>query len=216
MLTLTKRLEWRGFRVEVSGHEVGEILSLAGVDLIFGGGGQDAGQIAVAKDLQRVGSELVSAARDGLPMLTVCGTYQLFGRDFITKGGERMPGIGIFRAETHGTNERLIGNVVVSSPWGELVGFENHSGQTWLDDDQPAIGQVMKGYGNNASSGLEGAVAENTFGTYLHGPILPKNPGFADHLIVMALERKGLSGPLQPLDDAMEQRAAQTASARPQ
>jgi CobQ-like glutamine amidotransferase family enzyme len=148
--------------------------------------------------------------------LTICGTYQLFGRRFLTHDGIEIPGIGVFAAETIGGDRRMIGNVVVESPWGRLVGFENHSGRTFLDEDQQPVGSVVKGFGNNGETGEEGATVGNAFGTYLHGSLLPKNPRLADELLRRALRRRrGADVELEPLDDALENRAAASAARRP-
>jgi CobQ-like glutamine amidotransferase family enzyme len=216
VITLCKRLEWRGYEVDVRSVEEGRKFDFGAVDLVFGGGGQDSGQLAVGADLARRGDELRQLAEDGVPMLVICGTYQLFGRGFTTMEGQEIAGIGIFRANTLGSNERMIGNVVVESDFGRLVGFENHSGQTILEPGQAPLGKVVKGFGNNSASGLEGAVSGNVVGTYLHGPVLPKNPALADHLILAALKRRYGVTALEPLEDALEKTAADVAATRPQ
>jgi CobQ-like glutamine amidotransferase family enzyme len=216
ILTLVKRLEWRGYEAEVRAVEVGEPFDFKSVDLVFGGGGQDRGQTIVGADLLQRGEALRAAADDGLPMLLICGLYQLFGRGFTTSTGQELPGLGIFRATTRGGERRLIGNIVLDSPFGRLVGFENHSGQTTLESDQLALGHIIKGHGNDGQSKHEGAVTNNVIGTYLHGPILPKNPALADHLLLTALGRRHGIKELTPLDDELEQAAAQTAAERPQ
>jgi hypothetical protein len=148
-------------------------------------------------------------------MLTICGSYQLFGKRFVTLEGEEIPGIGIFDAETIGSTERMIGNIVIKTTFGELVGFENHSGKTHLQSGTDAFGRVSRGFGNNGEDKTEGAQVHNVFGTYLHGPILPKNPAFADHLLLLALKRQGIDK-LEPLDDSLELNAAADAKRRPQ
>lgn len=215
VLTLVKRLEWRGYQAEVRAVEVGEAFDFSQADIVFGGGGQDRGQLIVGQDLLDRGEALRAAAADGLPMLLVCGLYQLFGRSFTTTDGQELTGLGIFKATTQGGGERLIGNIVLRSRFGRLVGFENHSGQTGLEPSQAPLGRVIKGYGNDAGSKQEGAITNNVIGTYLHGPILPKNPTLADHLLLMALQRRHGATRLAPLDDSHEQAAAQTAADRP-
>ena len=215
VLTLVKRLQWRGYEAEVRAVEIGEPFDFSQADIVFGGGGQDRGQLIVGPDLVRRGEALRTAAADGLPMLLVCGLYQLFGRGFTTADGQELPGIAIFHATTHGGEERLIGNIVLESDYGRLVGFENHSGQTILEPGQTPLGRVTKGYGNDAGSRHEGAVINNAIGTYLHGPILPKNPALADHLLLTALKRRHGITELTLLDDRREQAAAHTAIARP-
>jgi CobQ-like glutamine amidotransferase family enzyme len=208
VVTLCKRMEWRGIKPVVLEVGVGDPMSLAETDILFSGGGQDRGQVAVGSDLQSRGDALIEAAEDGMAMLVVCGTYQLFGRRFHTLEGHDIPGIGLFKADTIGSTDRLIGNVTVSTPWGDMVGFENHSGQTRLDPGQTPLGAVVKGNGNNAEDKVEGAAYNNVFGTYLHGPVLPRNPAFADHLILSAMRRRYGVERLEPLDDTLELAAA--------
>jgi CobQ-like glutamine amidotransferase family enzyme len=216
ILTLIKRLEWRGYGAKLVQAGVGDKLDIAKADLIFGGGGQDRGQLAVGQDLQRHATALHKAAGGGVPILTICGTYQLFGRGFQTLEGREIPGIGIFRAKTIGSTTRMIGNAIVDTPFGRLVGFENHSGRTLLEAGQQPLGTVVQGYGNDGASGYEGAAVANTYGTYLHGPVLPKNPALADLLLLTALSRKYGVETLAPLDDRLEHRAARDAGKRPQ
>lgn len=217
IIALVRRCEWRGIRAEVRPVEVGAKFDFESADIIFGGGGQDRGQLLVGEDLLKHEQSLKEAAVDGVAMLLICGTYQLFGRGFTTIEGHRISGIGVFSAETVGSNHRMIGNIIVESSFGRLVGFENHSGETLLDEGQEPLGKVIKGFGNNYSSGHEGAIYQNAIGTYLHGPVLPKNPALADHLIQKALERRYSNKvKLKRLDDSLERKAAQTASQRPQ
>jgi len=149
IIALQKRLQWRGYQVEVVDVHPGQAFDFHRADIVFGGGGQDSGQLRIADDLAKRGDELKSAAADGLPMLMVCGLYQLFGAGFLTDTGRYINGIGVFRATTCGSATRLVGNITVQSPFGTLVGFENHSGQTTLLPDQKPLGQVLKGWGNN-------------------------------------------------------------------
>ncbi len=153
---------------------------------------------------------------DGVPMLLVCGLYQLFGIEFVTETNRRLGGLGIFEATTYGSRTRLVGNITIRTPFGPLVGFENHSGQTTLADHQQPLGQVVRGWGNNDHTGSEGAMTQNAIGTYLHGPVLPKNPALTDHLLLCALRRRKLAQELRPLDDRLEMIAASAASRRPQ
>jgi len=213
VLALTKRLEWRGIEHELVRVGVGQQYDFASADIIFGGGGQDKGQLAVAEDLAAKADSLREAATSGVVMLMVCGMYQLFGHGFAPAEGDYIPGIGIFDAETKAGKERMIGNVVIDTAWGQLVGFENHSGQTALGLNQPALGDVRMGYGNDGQSGDEGAITQNVYGTYLHGSLLPKNPAFADHLLLTAMRRKfGEDIILSPLDDHLEQLAHASAT----
>lgn len=216
VITLVKRLEWRGYEAKVKTIEIGEPFDLSTADIVFGGGGQDSGQSLIGQDLLLRGKELRAAAADGMPMLTICGLYQLFGRGFTTMDGRELPGIDVFKASTIGSTTRMIGNMVVKSArYGRLVGFENHSGQTTLEAGQEALGRVKKGYGNNERSRFEGAVSGNAVGTYLHGPVLPKNPVLADDLILQALKRRHGVTSLEPLGDMLERTAAKVASTRP-
>ena len=167
-------------------------------------------------DLVKRGADLRQMAADGAPMLVVCGTYQLFGRGFTTMEGQEILGIDVFRASTIGSKSRMIGNIIVESPFGLLVGFENHSGQTILESDQQPLGRVKKGFGNNPTSRQEGALTANVIGTYMHGPILPKNPKLSDHLLAAALKRRHGVSELELLSDSIELAAAKVAATRPQ
>jgi len=213
VLALTKRLEWRGIEYDLVRVGVGDKFDFASADLIFGGGGQDKGQLAVAEDLAAKADGLREAASSGVVMLMVCGMYQLFGHGFQPAEGDYIPGIGIFDAETRGGEQRMIGNVVVDSAWGQLVGFENHSGVTRLGVNQPSLGSVRMGHGNDGQSGEEGAIKQNVYGTYLHGSLLPKNPEFADHLLTLAAQRRlGSDYKLSILDDKLEHLAHDAAT----
>lgn len=215
ILALTKRLEWRGYKPKVVVAGVGDAIDWKAVDLVFGGGGQDRGQVAVGQDLQRHSDQLHALAMRGVPMLTICGLYQLFGRAFITLDGQEIPGIGIFKAQTVGSVERLIGNVVIETQYGQLVGFENHSGRTQLDPGQEPLGHIVVGGGNDGASGQEGAIEHNCYGTYLHGPLLPKSPDFTDHLLSLAIAHRYGAQELASLDDRQERAAAAVAASRP-
>jgi CobQ-like glutamine amidotransferase family enzyme len=216
VIALRRRLEWRGLRARVDPVPVGAAYDFTGADLVFGGGGQDRSQLQVADDLQRRAAVIREAVSAGTVFLTICGTYQLFGRRFLTLDDREIPGIGVFAMETVGGRKRMIGNIVVATQWGDLVGFENHSGRTLLDPGQAALGRVKKGYGNDETRREEGAVTATCFGTYLHGSLLPKNPAFADELLRRALSRRrGQDVVLEPLDDRLEQLAARAAARRP-
>ncbi len=210
VLTLAQRCRWRGIEVDVEEWGIGETGRLTDFDLIFAGGGQDRDQIAVSQDLQGpVGESLRQAIEDEVAVLTICGTYQLLGHEFRTGGGTVLPGIGVFDAWTEAGPRRYIGDTVVRAELGletvELVGFENHSGRTYLGSTGEPLGRVVVGAGNNGHDGLEGARYRNAFGSYLHGPLLPKNPAFADYLISLALKRRiGSSTQLPALDDTLE------------
>lgn len=189
-LVVKRRLEWCGFDAVLSEYHQGDSFPDE-VDIIIGGGGQDSGQIKIHHDLLQIADRLRSLVEAGTPMLMVCGMFQLFGRSFTTVTGEVLSGIGIFDAETLGASKRLTGNAVVESErFGPIVGFENHSGRTKLGAGTAALGKVRNGFGNNGDDRTEGAVHRNVVGTYLHGPLLPKNPAIADFLIKEAIERK--------------------------
>ncbi|MBV6507001.1 MAG: Cobyric acid synthase [Acidimicrobiales bacterium] len=215
IITLVKRLEWRGITAGVQELRPGEDLDLDSTDIVFGGGGQDSGQIVVAGDLMTRRSQLEEAKADGVVMLTVCGSYQLLGMSYLAADGTELPGIGLLCVRTGSGRGRLIGNVEIDTPYGRMVGFENHGGRTQLEPGQEPLGRVVKGFGNNGRSGEEGAVSENVFGTYLHGPVLPRNPRFADELIGRALLRRYGDADLTGLDDSLERAAAATAGSRP-
>jgi len=214
--TLAWRLKARGLGYDLIAVGIGDQLPKQ-VDIMVAGGGQDSGQELIQTDLMKRSKQLKRLADDGLVILVVCGMYQLLGHYFKTAEGSKIEGVGIFDAVTKAGPSRLIGNIVIQSPFGRLVGFENHSGQTILAGDQLPLGRVIKGSGNDGSSGREGAVYKNAFGTYLHGPILPKNPVLADELIKRALERRygKDSVLLPPLDDGLAIQAADLAAKRP-
>jgi len=212
VIVLEQRCRWRGIRTQIDEIHLGQDYDFAKADIVFGGGGQDMGQELVANDLMKRRRGLVAAAEDGLPMLLICGLYQLFGRRFVTAEGRELPGIGLFGAETVAGSTRMIGNIVTDTPFGRLVGFENHSGQTRLDETQAALGTIVLGAGNDGTSGKEGALRHNAIGTYLHGPILPKNPNLADFLIETALRRRSPNCELRGLDDTLEHQAADLAA----
>ncbi|MCJ7726526.1 MAG: glutamine amidotransferase [Acidimicrobiia bacterium] len=215
VIALARRIDWRGMHAEIERVGVGDPYDFTAADLVVAGGGEDRSQLQVAADLQDRAGAIHEAVEAGTVFLTICGTYQLFGHRFVTHDGEEIPGIGVFDLETLGGSKRMIGNVVLDTPWGGLVGFENHSGRTFLAAGQQSLGSVRKGYGNNEKTSDEGAVTRNAFGSYLHGSLLPKNPGFADELILRALRRRyGPSAVLEALDDDLERQAAQAAIRR--
>jgi lipid II isoglutaminyl synthase (glutamine-hydrolysing) len=232
ILTLTQRCAWRGIAVELVRVAVGVEVDWPSIDIAFFGGGQDSGQALIAGDfVQRQGPPLRAAIEEDLVMLSICGGYQLLGHYFLTHTGERLPGVGAMDVHTVGCDVRLIGNIVVEanlepetkderrktkaemvsssvfrpSSSIRLVGFENHSGRTYLGAGVRPLGRVLAGHGNNGEDGTEGAVYHNAFGCYMHGSLLPKNPQLADHLIRLALRRRyGSTANLAPLDDRLE------------
>ncbi len=215
VLALQWRLEQRGIGVESVRCGVDQVLPEK-IDIIVAGGGQDSGQFRVAEDLLVKKDTLKGMHEDGVVFLAICGMYQLFGHSFATAEGE-IEGVSIFDMKTTAAESRLIGNVrCTSEAWGELVGFENHSGRTILANTDEALATVVKGAGNNGEDFTEGCVSNNAFGTYLHGPVLPKNPLLADELILRAMERKyGKGVQLAQLDDSYALRAAEVAKKLP-
>ncbi|HEY8827454.1 MAG TPA: glutamine amidotransferase [Jatrophihabitantaceae bacterium] len=215
VLVLRRRLQWRGLPVEVVAVSIGDPLP-HDADILLGGGGQDAAQGEIGADFAGRGAELRAMADDGVVMLTICGTYQMLGHEFVTQEGRRIPGVGVLDVVTHGQAERLIGNNFVdTADVGRLVGYENHSGLTELGPGVRPLGTTQSGRGNNGRDRSEGAVRDNVIGTYLHGPVLAKSPRFADELLRRALSRRGLDTDLEPLDDTLPEQAARVAAARP-
>jgi lipid II isoglutaminyl synthase (glutamine-hydrolysing) len=213
ILFLQRRCEWRGIGFEHSGAGPGESFDPAAHDLLYIGGGQDRDQRMVAADLVASKREAIAAAvDDGAALLAVCGGYQLLGHSY-QLGEEKLPGLGIADLETvREPGERLIGNVMIEADLGDgprlIAGFENHGGRTYLGPGAEPLGTVVSGHGNNDRDGLEGVRRGNMIGTYLHGPLLPKNAWLADHLIALALERRyGTRPELEPLEDELEQAA---------
>jgi lipid II isoglutaminyl synthase (glutamine-hydrolysing) len=186
LLTLLRRSEWHGYEPVVHFHHAGNKLPET-VHIVLGGGGQDSAQADIQADILHIGSDLHKLADAGVPMLMICGMYQLFGHRFITYDGREIKGIGIFDLETIASPKRMVGNVMIESKrFGTLFGFENHSGRTMLGAKQEPLGTVLRGGGNNGEDGTEGAIHKNVIGAYLHGPMLPTNPQVADELIRLA------------------------------
>jgi lipid II isoglutaminyl synthase (glutamine-hydrolysing) len=208
LLVLERRCAWRGISFQLNHCGLGEPLDGEAHDLLYLGGGQDRDQRLCAEDLIATKREaLHAAAARGAVVLGVCGGYQLLGRSYALGPGEELPGVGLLDVRTvREDGPRLIGNVAIELDGGRiLAGFENHGGRTYLGAGQPALGRVLNGYGNDGRSGMEGARSGSAIGTYLHGPLLPKNTWFADWLIATAL---GIdAGELVPLDDKLEDEA---------
>lgn len=212
---LVKRAQWHGLKPILIAYNPGDKLP-EDVDIIVGGGGQDSGQDKVQADLQNIASNLHAFAERGVPMLMICGLYQLFGKFFRTQDGHTIKGIGILDVETHAGPERLIGNITTQSKqFGEIVGYENHSGQTFLGANVTSLGMVRKGAGNNGQDDTEGARYRNVIGTYLHGSLLPKNPAIADWLIEQAATRKFGEFVPSVVDDRFAKLARENAIKRP-
>ena len=213
LIFLRRRCEWRGIGFRLDGAGPGDPVDPGAHDLIYIGGGQDRDQRAVAEDMATGKRDALAAAvADGAVLLAVCGGYQLLGHSY-QLGEERLPGLGLVDLETvREPGPRLIGNVAIEADLGDgprvLAGFENHGGRTYLGPGERPLGRVLKGHGNNGRDGGEGVRRGNLIGTYLHGPLLPKNAWLADHLIAAALERRlGRRPDLEPLDDALEDAA---------
>jgi CobQ-like glutamine amidotransferase family enzyme len=210
VLALVRRAEWRGLTVSVAEVSIGDRLDAANADLIFFGGGQDREQTVVSEDFLRgKGSAVCDAVADGAALLAVCGGYQLLGSSYTTVDGEQLAGASLFDLRSVPGPKRHIGNVLVETELdgvrNTLVGFENHSGRTYLGAGVRPLGRTLVGAGNNGEDGTEGAVLGNAFGCYLHGSLLPKNPWFADRLLSAALAHcAGEPAPLAPLDDRLE------------
>ena len=214
ILTLLKRAEWRGYESKLLELGRGANKHMEDVDIFFFGGGQDREQALVYEDLLEFKQlPLESAVVSGAAVLAVCGGYQLLGHYYQTGDGQKFPGIGLIDVRTEAGKKRFIGDVVVDLRNADLaikkltpptlVGFENHSGRTFLGPKAGPLGKVRMGFGNNGSDGMEGCVQGAVIGTYLHGSLLPKNPHLADYLIRSALSRRG-DVELSPLDDSIE------------
>lgn len=202
LLTLQRRSEWQGLKPVVHFHHAGQALPKT-VHVILGGGGQDSAQADIQNDVLRIGDDLHRLAEAGVPMLMICGMYQLFCHRFITHDKNEIQGIGIFNAETVASYKRMVGNLKVESEYGTLYGFENHSGRTFLFEGQEPLGRVLRGNGNNGQDDTEGARVNNVFGAYLHGPMLPNNPDFADMLIATAMREAGEHFVPKKIDDRL-------------
>lgn len=214
LFVLQRRCDWRGLGFQLSGSGLGEALDGEAHDIYYIGGGQDRDQLLCAEDLvEDKRDALHEAASRGAIVLGVCGGYQLLGESY-TLGDEQLQGVGLLDVRTvREPGERLIGNVAIEvgldGKKGVLAGFENHGGRTYLGSGATPLGKVLKGHGNDSHSGFEGAVNDNTIGTYLHGPLLPKNAWFADWLIARALGVDVDS--LASLDDVLEDGAHRSA-----
>jgi CobQ-like glutamine amidotransferase family enzyme len=217
---LERRSAWRGIELDYRTIGLGEAVRPGEHDLYYVGGGQDREQALIAPDLGAKGPGIHEAVARGAAVLAVCGGYQLFGRGYRGHQGDPMPGIGLFQHETVAGEGRMIGDVLLDCDLGQgdvrpLAGFENHAGRTLLDEGAEPLGRVVHGFGNDGSSGFEGCRAGRIVGTYLHGPLLPRNAWLADLLLELALAHAtGEEAPLAPLDDALERRAQAVSAAR--
>ncbi len=229
IIALKKRSQWRGIEVEVRSINTGDEHKASIVDLYFFGGGQDQQQELVAGDLveSSKGKVIKQDVERGVPLLSICGGYQLLGEYYQPHQGARLKGVGLFPAYTVASYDRMIGNIVIRvqgigysdkntnpqtpNPKPYLVGFENHSGKTYLKSGAQPLGKVIKGFGNNGEDQTEGCIYKNAIGCYMHGSLLPKNPRLTDWLLQKALEVKyGKKMELEPLDDSLENKAHKT------
>jgi hypothetical protein len=219
IICLKKRCEWRDIECEINELEVGfSEKELEKADFIFMGGAQDQQQQIVAKDLFKKSKTLKNVIENGVPGLYICGAYQFLGKYYKEANGATIKGLGLLDLYTENPGlktKRLIGNIAVESKNIILIGFENHGGRTYLGNSVGPLGKVISGSGNNGEDKTEGAIYKNSFGSYLHGPILPKNPSFADFLIKIALEKKYKEEiKLKELNDNIENLARNTIAER--
>ncbi|MCH3947301.1 MAG: glutamine amidotransferase [Olsenella sp.] len=205
ILCLRRRMEWRGITPDVMEVHVDDTPSFSGVDIAFIGGGSDREQRIVCDKLLAEQAEIRAFVEDGGVLAAVCGGYQLLGSSYLM-ADERVEGLSLVDLYTDHGDPRLIGNIVVESAISPqpIVGYENHAGRTHLGEGITPLGRVLYGHGNDGITGYEGVLYKNVVGTYVHGPLLPKNPGVADYLISRAMERRYGSADLEPLDDTEE------------
>lgn len=209
IIALTERMKARGIDVITDAVTMGKSFNADDYDILFIGGGQDFEQDVLLSDLKKGKDVQISKAiQNGTVMLAICGGYQMLGKYYKTYDGKMLEYMGALDFYTEGKEERMIGNYAFRTKEGiEIVGFENHSGRTYLGKGVEPLGKVIKGYGNNGEDSTEGVRYKNTFGTYSHGPVLPKNPDFADLLVSKAIENKYGKTQLAKLDDSMEAKA---------
>jgi CobQ-like glutamine amidotransferase family enzyme len=210
---LARRAAWRGHELEVRPIGLGDEVVPGAYQLLYVGGGQDREQALVAPDLAAKGAALRAAVERGTPVLAVCGGYQLLGRFYRDRDGSELPGADVLPLETLAGERRMIGDVLLECSFDgaarTLAGFENHAGRTILDAGAKPLGRVVAGFGNDGASGFEGCRVANALGTYLHGPLLPRNPWLADWLLTKALGEE-----LEPLPDELEREAHAVSAAR--
>jgi hypothetical protein len=222
MAVLERRAAWRGIGFDYRTIGLGDRVRPGEHDLYYVGGGQDREQALVASDLEAKGPPLIEAVAGGAAFLAVCGGYQLLGRFYRDRSGAELPGIGLLPHHTVAGERRMIGDVLLECELdlGErrtLAGFENHAGRTFLDEGGEPLGRVLAGFGNNGEDGFEGCRLGGAVGTYLHGPLLPRNPWLADWLLVRALARRSGDQPvLEPLPDDFETSAQKVSAERAQ
>jgi CobQ-like glutamine amidotransferase family enzyme len=218
---LERRAAWRGIAFDYRALSLGDRLVPGEHDLLYVGGGQDREQALIAPDLAARGEAIREAVAGGAAVLAVCGGYQLLGRFYRGRDGAELPGAGLFPHETVAGERRMIGDVLLECDLAPgrprtLAGFENHAGRTLLDPGAEPLGRVVAGFGNDGASGVEGCRVGRALGTYLHGPLLPRNPWLADWLLAQALAHRSGGDPpgLEPLADDLEAAAHEVAAGR--
>jgi CobQ-like glutamine amidotransferase family enzyme len=217
---LARRAAWRGHELEVQALGADDAVRPGEHDLYYIGGGQDREQELIAPALASHGDGLLAAVGGGAALLAVCGGYQLLGRFYRDQSGDELPGVGLFPLHTVAGERRMIGDVLLECELedGErrtLAGFENHAGRTYLDDGAQPLGRVLAGFGNDGESGYEGCRVGRAVGTYLHGPLLPRNPWLADWLLAQAIaNRTGEAPAFEPLEDELEAEAHEVSAER--
>ncbi|MDR2733606.1 MAG: glutamine amidotransferase [Spirochaetota bacterium] len=204
IMALVRRLEWRGIGAKIREYRLHDDIDFAALDIVFLGGGSDREQMLVCARLREIRSAFADYVESDGAVIAICGGYQLLG-EYYRMGDAVIEGLRILDVRTENEPGRLIGNVVIRSPLSSMpiVGFENHGGRTYIGEHTP-LGRVITGGGNNGKDGHEGVQYKNVLGTYLHGPLLPKNPELCDWILRAALLRKGYTSELAPLDDTME------------
>jgi lipid II isoglutaminyl synthase (glutamine-hydrolysing) len=194
LFSIQRRCDWRGIKTEVREVEVGEVIDFSQYDLILSHGGADREMQLASRDILLKGPALHDAVEAGSAFLAVCAAYQLLGHEYKPFVGDTLPGIGLLDLKTEGGSERFMTHLAMECDFtGQkqvMVGYENHSGRTYLGSNAQPMGKVMAGWGNNGKDGFEGAIYKHVYGTYLHGPVLPKNPWFTDYLIKVGLEHR--------------------------
>ena len=217
---LGRRTAWRDIELDYRTIALGDVVRPGEHDLYYVGGGQDREQALIAPDLAAKGPALIEAVEAGAAFLAVCGGYQLLGRFYRDRSGAELPGIGLLPHHTVASERRMIGDVLLECELDAgdprtLAGFENHAGRTYLDEGAEPLGRVVSGFGNNGKDGFEGCRVAGAVGTYLHGPLLPRNPWLADWLIACALARRlGEPPQLDPLGDELEAAAKAVSAER--
>lgn len=207
IISIVRRCQWREINVQVKSYSIDDTVDFSDIDIMLLGGGSDREQLLVARKLQSIKQDVSNFVENNGTVLAVCGGYQLMG-EYYQLGDEKIQGLDIIDVYTVQKKDRLISNVILKTPFGKVVGFENHGGRTYIKEDSKQtepFGRVLFGNGNNASDGFEGALYKNVIATYLHGPLLPKNPRITDEIIKRALLKKyGKETKLSKLDDTEE------------